>query len=84
MIHYDFVVTNMQKIDGDKVIKHKLITEKVAVLDDDRTLYDVLKNKFELDDHSIASVIEQLEGLPYGAKHVYTVGNDGRILIEQV
>ena len=83
MIYYDFVVTNREKIAKPDTIKYKFIVEKVALLDDDITL-DVELKKHGVGDREIGAIIEQLEGLPYGAKHAYAVGNNGRILIEQV
>ena len=79
MQYLDFVVTNRVK-SNDSI---KLITEKVHVLDDDITLNDELL-KLGDENSDVASAIEQLEALPYGAKHVYVYGNFKRILIEQV
>lgn len=83
MTYYDFVVTNRENVDNDRVIKHKFTVEKVALVDDDVTLEQRLK-EYGVEDSAIGAVIEQLEGLPYGAKHAYAVGSSGRILIEQV
>ena len=83
MINYDFVVTNRVKsTKNNDAVKLKLVTERVAVLDDDITL-DTELSKLGVYDDDIGHAIELLESLPYGAKHVYVYGSSGRILIEQ-
>lgn len=41
-------------------------------------------DKVRVEDSAIGAAIEQLKAIPYGAKHAYAIGNEGRILIEQV
>lgn len=83
MTIYDFVVTNKERNPKNDAVYIKLIVEKVAILDDDVTLDKWLSDN-GVDNQQIGSVIEQLEALPYAAKHAYAIGRDGRILIEQV
>lgn len=83
MTKYDFIVINKTYGPTGDAVKYRLIVEKVAVLDDDRTL-DIVLQEAGVSSYDVGLVIEQLEALPYGAKHVYAYGDTGRILIEQV
>lgn len=90
---WDFFVLEIGE-DVDSTIRQKLIVEKLPFTTDAYGLKEVnggkalptLERYLELadvEDSAIGAVIEQLEALPYGAKHAYAVGRNGRILIEQ-
>lgn len=84
MIVFDFKVIEYIKNDNDNVAQHRIRVEKMPIKWSDITLDTMLKKLFDLDEDSLAKVIEQLDGAPYGRGHLYTVGNCGRILIEQI
>lgn len=95
MTYYDFFVVGREEPDinkSDSVVE-KIIVEKLSYetntwgvrMVGDRAWpgLDTYLDKAGVDDEQIGAVIEQLEALPYRAKHAYAVGREGRILIEQ-
>lgn len=96
MIEYDYFVTGfeMPQKQSDAVYE-RITVEKLPFTTDVYGIarieggkaYPVMANylsKSDVEDSAIGAVLEQLEALPYGAKHAYAVGRNGRILIEQI
>lgn len=94
MTQYDFFIKDYKLNDTTDRVHEKLIVEKLPFITDiygvkrqlDGKYYPSLEvwlKKYDVDDQAISAIVEQLEALPYGQKHAYAVGRDGRILIEQ-
>ena len=96
MIEYDYFVTGfeMPQKQSDAVYE-RITVEKLPFTTnvygtkqtEDGKSYPVMADylsKCDIEDSAIGAVLEQLEALPYGAKHAYAVGRNGRILIEQI
>ena len=96
MAQYDYFVVGFEiPKNSSDIVSEKITVEKLPFTTnvygtkqtEDGKSYPVMADylsKCDIEDSAIGAVLEQLEALPYGAKHAYAVGRNGRILIEQV
>jgi len=96
MTQYDYFVVGFEIPENSSdTVSEKITVEKLPFTTDvygiarieSGKAYPVMANylsKSDVEDSAIGAVLEQLEALPYGAKHAYAVGRNGRILIEQI